>query len=184
MTGRGRDSPLDEGLSKAVLEVFVRLYEDGLIYRGKRIINWCPRCETALAEIEVEHQPEDGELVSIAYPLVDGSGEVTVATTRAETMLGDTGVAVHPDDDRFREIVGKTVMLPLVGRAIPVVADRGVDPEFGTGAVKVTPAHDPLDFEIGQRHGLETVLVLDDKAVITEVGGRFAGLDVLRPEKP
>lgn len=168
---------LDEGLSKAVLEVFVRLYEDGLIYRGKRIINWCPRCETALAEIEVEHQPEDGELVQIAYPFVDGSGEVTVATTRAETMLGDTGVAVHPDDDRFRNMVGKTVRLPLVGRLIPVVADREVDPRFGTGAVKVTPAHDPLDFDIGERHGLESVLVLDDKAVITEAGGRFVGLD-------
>ncbi|MCQ3803836.1 MAG: valine--tRNA ligase [bacterium] len=167
----------DEGLSKAVLEVFVRLYEDGLIYRGKRIINWCPRCETALAEIEVEHQPEDGELVHIAYPFTDGSAAVTVATTRAETMLGDTGVAVHPDDERYRDMVGRTVRLPLVGRVVPVVADSGVDPEFGTGAVKVTPAHDPLDFEIGERHGLESVLVLDEQAVITEAGGRFQGLD-------
>ena len=168
---------LDEGLSKAVLEVFVRLYEEGLIYRGERIINWCPRCETALAEIEVEHHPEDGELVEIAYPLLDGSGAVVVATTRAETMLGDTGVAVHPDDDRYRAVVGKTIRLPLVGRLIPVVADRGVDPTFGTGAVKVTPAHDPLDFEIGDRHGLDRVPVLDDRGVITEKGGRFAGLD-------
>ena len=168
---------LDEGLSKAVLEVFVRLYEEGLIYRGKRIINWCPRCETALAEIEVEYQPEDGELIRIAYPFTDGSGSVTVATTRAETMLGDTGVAVHPDDERYRHMVGRTVRLPVVGRVIPVVADSGVDPEFGTGAVKVTPAHDPLDFEIGERHGLDSVLVLDDQAVITEAGGRFRGLD-------
>ncbi len=168
---------LDEGLSKAVLEVFVRLYEDGLIYRGERIINWCPRCETALAEIEVEHRPDDGELVKIAYPFSDGSGEVVVATTRAETMLGDTGVAVHPEDDRYRHMVGKQVRLPLVGRLIPIVADRGVDPEFGTGAVKVTPAHDPLDFEIGERHGLDRILVLDNEAVITDAGGRYAGLD-------
>ena len=168
---------LDDGLSDAVLEVFVRLYEDGLIYRGERIINWCPRCETALADIEVEHRPEDGELVRIAYPFSDGSGEIVVATTRAETMLGDTGVAVHPDDDRYREAVGKTVRLPLLGRLIPVVADRGVDPEFGTGAVKVTPAHDPLDFDIGERHGLGSILVLDQEAVITGEGGPFAGMD-------
>ena len=168
---------LDEGLSKAVLEVFIRLYEDGLIYRGERIINWCPRCETALAEIEVDYQPSDGKLVQIAYPFSDGSGKVVVATTRAETMLGDTGVAVHPDDDRYRDMVGKTVRLPLVGRSIPIVADRGVDPGFGTGAVKVTPAHDPLDFEIGERHGLGRVLVLDEEAVVTPEGGRFAGLD-------
>ena len=168
---------LDEGLSNAVLEVFVRLYEDDLIYRGERIINWCPRCQTALAEIEVEHRPEDGELVQIAYPFSDGSGHIVVATTRAETMLGDTGVAVHPDDERYREMVGKTVRLPLVGRLIPIVADQDVDPQFGTGAVKVTPSHDPLDFEIGNRHGLDRVLVLDEEAVVTGAGGRFAGLD-------
>ena len=174
---------LDEGLSTAVLEVFVRLYEDGLIYRGERIINWCPRCETALADIEVEHQELDGELVRIFYPFSDGSGGVTVATTRAETMLGDTGVAVHPDDSRYRDIVGKEVRLPLLGRTIPIVADRGVDPHFGTGAVKVTPAHDPLDFEIAERHGLERILVLDDKAVITQAGDRFAGLDSLEARR-
>jgi valyl-tRNA synthetase len=168
---------LDEGLSKAVVEVFVRLYEEGLIYRGERIINWCPRCETALAEIEVEYQEMEGELVQIKYPFADGSGSVVVATTRAETMLGDTGVAVHPEDRRYRDMVGKTVQLPLVGRLIPVVADPGVDPEFGTGAVKVTPAHDPLDFEISERHSLDRVLVLDNQAVITEAGGAFAGLD-------
>ena len=167
---------LDQGLSEAVVEVFVRLHEEGLIYRGERIINWCPRCETALAEIEVEHREVEGELVRIHYPFSDGSGGVVVATTRAETMLGDTGVAVHPDDHRYRDIVGKTVRLPLIGRLIPVVADPGVDPEFGTGAVKVTPAHDPLDFEISERSSLERVLVLDDRAVVTEAGGRFAGM--------
>ena len=168
---------LDKGLSEAVVEVFVRLHEEGLIYRGERIINWCPRCETALAEIEVEHREVEGELVRIHYPFSDGSGGVVVATTRAETMLGDTGVAVHPDDPRYRDIVGKTVRLPLVGRLIPVVADPDVDPDFGTGAVKVTPAHDPLDFEISERCSLERVLVLDDRAVVTDEGGRFAGLD-------
>ncbi len=168
---------LDEGLSRAVVEVFVRLYRDGLIYRGERIINWCPRCETALAEIEVEHQEVEGELVRIHYPFSDGGGGVVVATTRAETMLGDTGVAVHPDDSRYREVVGRTVRLPLMGRSIPVVADRGVEPEFGTGAVKVTPAHDPLDFEISERQSLARLLVLDDKGVVTGAGGPFSGMD-------
>ena len=170
---------LDEGLSRAVVEVFVRLYADGLIYRGERIINWCPRCQTALAEIEVEYRDTAGELVQILYPFTDGDGGVTVTTTRAETMLGDTGVAVHPGDSRYRGIVGRTVRLPLLGRLIPVVADEGVDPEFGTGAVKVTPAHDPLDFEISERHSLEKLLVLDDKAVITRAGGPFSGMDRL-----
>lgn len=168
---------LDEGLSRAVVEVFVRLYTDGLVYRGERIINWCPRCETALAEIEVEYQDTDGELVQVFYPFSDGSGGVTVATTRAETMLGDTGVAVHPDDSRYRGAVGKTVRLPLIDRLIPVVADRGVDPEFGTGAVKVTPAHDPLDFDISERQSLEKLRVLDDRGVITDAGGHFSGMD-------
>jgi valyl-tRNA synthetase len=173
---------LDDGLSRAVREVFVRLYEEGLIYRGDRIINWCPRCHTALSDIEVEYQDEVGEMVHITYPFVDGplpdgTVGVTVATTRAETMLGDTGVAVHPDDDRYRAVVGKMVRLPLLGREIPIVADDGVDPEFGTGAVKVTPAHDPLDFEIGERHGLEPVTVIDGEARITGAGGRFAGMD-------
>ncbi len=168
---------LDAGLSRAVREVFVRLYEEGLIYRGNRIINWCPRCATALADIEVEYEEEPGELVYIFYPFVDGDGGVVVATTRAETMLGDTGVAVHPDDPRYAAAIGRTVRLPLVGREIPVVADEAVDPEFGTGAVKVTPAHDPTDFEIGRRHGLEPVQILDEQAVVTQAGGRFAGLD-------
>jgi valyl-tRNA synthetase len=166
---------LDEGLSKAVREVFVRLYEEGLIYRGDRIINWCPRCGTAIAEIEVEYEDDVGELVYITYPFVDGAGGVTVATTRAETMLGDTAVAVHPDDERYRDIVGRFVLLPLVERAIPIVADQAVDPEFGTGAVKVTPAHDPNDFEIAERHGLPAVKVFDEGAIVT--GGEYAGMD-------
>jgi valyl-tRNA synthetase len=173
---------LDEGLSRAVREVFVTLYEQGLIYRGNRIVNWCPRCHTAISEIEVEYEDEAGELVHIEYPFVDGplpDGRrgITVATTRAETMLGDTAVAVHPDDDRYRKVVGKLVRLPLVDRHIPIVADEGVELEFGTGAVKVTPAHDPLDFEIGQRHGLEPIKVIDTDANITKAGGRFAGMD-------
>ncbi|MFQ5555559.1 MAG: valine--tRNA ligase, partial [Acidimicrobiia bacterium] len=151
--------------------------EEGLIYRGNRIINWCPRCHTALSDIEVEHQDEVGELVHIRYPFVDGDGYIEVATTRAETMLGDTAVAVHPDDDRYRDAVGRLVRLPLLGREIPVVADDAVDADFGTGAVKVTPAHDPLDFEIGERHGLDKIVVIGTDAAITEAGGRFAGLD-------
>jgi len=168
---------LDEGLSRAVREVFVTLYEQGLIYRGNRIINWCPRCHTALSDIEVEYEEETGELVYITYPFLDRPGGITVATTRAETMLGDTAVAVHPEDPRYRDAVGASVRLPLVDRAIPVVADDAVDPEFGTGAVKVTPAHDPVDFEIGERHHLEAVQVIDTAARITAAGGRYAGLD-------
>ena len=168
---------LDDGLSKAVREVFVTLYEEGLIYRGNRIINWCPRCHTAISDIEVEHQEEQGTLTHIRYPFSDGDGFIEVATTRPETMLGDTGVAVHPDDPRYASAVGRTVRLPLMDRDIPVVADDAVEMEFGTGAVKVTPAHDPLDFEIGQRHGLEPIQVIDGDAKITEAGGRFAGMD-------
>jgi len=168
---------LDEGLSEAVAKVFVDLYNQGLIYRGERIINWCPRCHTALSEIEVEHEDETGELTHIRYDFSDGSGSVVVATTRPETMLGDTAVAVHPDDERYRHVVGRTVTLPLIGREIPVVADEGVELEFGTGAVKVTPAHDPLDFEISQRHLLPAITVIDTEANITEEGGEFYGQD-------
>jgi valyl-tRNA synthetase len=174
---------LDEGLSAAVREVFVRLYEEDLIYRGNRIIHWCPRCETALAEIAVEYRDTQGTLTHIFYPFVEGDGGVTVATTRPETMLGDTGVAVHPDDERYTGLVGKMVRLPIIGREIPIVADDVVDPEFGTGAVKVTPAHDPNDFEIGERHGLEKIPVLDAKAVVTAAGGRFEGLDRFEARK-
>lgn len=168
---------MDEGLSRAVRTVFVRLYEEGLVYRGRGVINWCPRCHTALSDIEVEHEELTGELVHIFYPLVDGGGGIEVATTRAETMLGDTAVAVHPDDERYRDLIGKTVRLPLLGREMPVIADEAVDPEFGTGAVKVTPAHDPVDFEIAQRNGLPAIAILDEAAVITEEGGPFCGLD-------
>jgi valyl-tRNA synthetase len=165
---------MDEGLSRAVQTIFKRLYDDGLIYRAERIINWCPRCLTALSDIEVEHSDDDGELVSIRYG--DGADEVVVATTRVETMLGDTAVAVHPDDARYSHLVGREIELPLTGRRIPVVADPHVDPEFGTGAVKVTPAHDPDDFEIGRRHSLPSLVVLDERAVIT-APGPFQGLD-------
>jgi valyl-tRNA synthetase len=165
---------MDEGLSKAVQTIFKQLYDDGLIYRAERIINWCPRCLTALSDIEVEHTDDDGELVSIRYG--DGDNAIVVATTRAETMLGDTAVAVHPDDERYRHLIGTEVELPLTGRRIPIVADEHVDPAFGTGAVKVTPAHDPNDFEIGRRHNLPSMTIMDERAVIT-VHGPFEGLD-------
>ncbi|MFD4126006.1 valine--tRNA ligase [Streptomyces globisporus] len=167
---------MDEGLSKAVQTVFKQMYDDGLIYRAERIINWCPRCLTAISDIEVEYQEDDGELVSMTYG--EGDETIVVATTRAETMLGDTAVAVHPDDERYRPLIGKQIKLPLTDRTIPVVADHHVDPEFGTGAVKVTPAHDPNDFEIGNRHDLPFITVLDERAVIT-VPGPFEGLDRL-----
>ncbi|MBW3605485.1 MAG: valine--tRNA ligase [Actinobacteria bacterium] len=167
----------DEQRSKAVREVFCRWYEQGLIYRGHRLINWCPRCLTALSDIEVDHVDEDGELAELRYPGSDGSDGVVVATTRAETMLGDTAVAVHPDDERYRHLVGTTVVLPLVNRAIPVVADDHVDPEFGSGAVKVTPAHDPNDWEISQRHDLPAINIFTDDAHVNEAGGPYEGLD-------
>jgi valyl-tRNA synthetase len=165
---------MDAGLSRAVQTIFKRLYDDELIYRANRIINWCPRCLTALSDIEVEHTDDDGELISIRYG--DGPDAIVVATTRAETMLGDTAVAVHPDDERYKHLIGTEVELPLTGRRIPIVADEHVDPAFGTGAVKVTPAHDPNDFEIGQRHSLPTITMMDERAVVT-VPGPFEGLD-------
>jgi valyl-tRNA synthetase len=165
---------MDAGLSRAVQTIFKRLFDDGLIYRAQRIINWCPRCLTALSDIEVDHTDDEGELVSIRYG--DGADSVVVATTRVETMLGDTAVAVHPDDPRYSRLIGTEVELPLSGRRIPVVADPHVDPAFGTGAVKVTPAHDPDDFEIGRRHGLPSVTIMDERGVIT-AHGPFLGLD-------
>jgi valyl-tRNA synthetase len=165
---------MDAGLSRAVQTIFKRLFDDGLIYRAERIINWCPRCLTALSDIEVDHTDDDGELVSVRYG--DGSNSVVVATTRVETMLGDTAVAVHPDDPRYSRLVGTDVELPLSGRRIPVVADPHVDPAFGTGAVKVTPAHDPDDFEIGRRHDLPSLTIMDERGVIT-AHGPFLGLD-------
>ncbi|NMA24204.1 MAG: valine--tRNA ligase, partial [Clostridiales bacterium] len=167
---------MDEGCSRAVREVFVSLYEKGLIYKGNRIINWCPRCTTALSDAEVEHEEKAGRFWHIKYP-VKGSDEfLVVATTRPETMLGDTGVAVHPDDKRYRHLIGKTVILPLMNREIPVIADEYVDKEFGTGCVKITPCHDPNDFEVGLRHNLEQVLVLDENAKIIN-SGKYDGMD-------
>jgi len=168
---------MDEGLSVAVKEVFVRLYDEGLIYRDDYIINWCPRCMTALSDLEVDYDDKTGGLYHIRYPYKDGKGHVTVATTRPETMLGDTAVAVNPDDERYRDLVGKTVILPVVGREIPVIADSYVDPEFGTGAVKITPAHDPNDFEVGVRHSLPRIKVMKDDGTMSEEAGKFAGLD-------
>jgi len=171
---------MDPSYQKAVRKVFVEWFDRGLIYRGKRIINWCPRCSTALSDIEVEHEDLDSHLWHFRYPLrepVGGRDHVVVATTRPETMLGDTCVAVHPDDERYRDLVGATVVLPLIGREIPVVADDYVDPAFGTGAVKVTPAHDPNDFEIAERHGCEKVNILNADATISSAGGPYAGLE-------
>ena len=169
---------MDEGLSKAVRTVFVKLYGDGLIYRDNRLINWCPRCHTALSDIEVEHEDHKGHLWHIRYPVVGEPGRfVTVATTRPETMLGDTAVAVHPEDERYLDLVGKKVMLPLVNREIPVVADDYVDREFGTGVVKITPAHDFNDFEVGLRHGLDKINVFDESGIINAAGHQYEGMD-------
>ncbi len=167
---------LDEGCSEAVKEVFVRLYEKGLIYRGERIINWCPHCKTSISDAEVEFDEHDGNFWHLRYPLTDGTGELRLATTRPETLLGDTAVAVHPDDERYQAYVGKTVTLPLVGREIPVVADEYVEMDFGTGVVKITPAHDPNDFEVGLRHNLPVINVMDEGAVINENGGKYQGM--------
>ena len=169
---------MDENLSRAVREVFVRLYDEGMIYRGKRIVNWCPNDQTVLSDLEVLREPQKGKLYYLRYPFNDGSGSITVATTRPETMLGDTAVAVNPGDDRYQSLIGQTLILPIANREIPVIADDFVESEFGTGAVKVTPAHDPNDYEIGQRHKLEQVRVIDQFARMTaEAGADFAGLD-------
>ena len=168
---------MDEGCSNAVREVFVSLYEKGLIYKGSRIINWCPNCVTALSDAEVEYVDKPGHLWHIRYPFADGTGEVVVATTRPETMLGDTGVCVNPNDERYQHIIGKTVILPLVNKEIPVVADDYAEMEFGTGCVKMTPAHDPNDFEVGLRHNLEVIRVLDDNGVVNSYGGKYEGMD-------
>lgn len=168
---------LDEGCSEAVKEVFVRLYEKGLIYRGERIINWCPHCLTSISDAEVEYEEHDGHFWHIRYPLSDGSGYLEIATTRPETLLGDTALAVHPDDERYQALVGKTVILPLVGREIPIVADSYVEMDFGTGVVKITPAHDPNDFEVGLRHNLPVINVMNDDATINENGGKYRGMD-------
>ena len=174
---------LDPPLYRAVLEAFLRLYGEGLIYRGRYMVNWCPRCQTALSDLEVVHEERAGKLWHIRYPLADGDGYLVVATTRPETMLGDTAVAVHPEDERYRHLIGRKVLLPLVGREIPIVADEIVDREFGTGAVKVTPAHDPTDFEIGRRHGLGEIDVMTGNGRMNERAGAYAGLDRLEARK-
>ncbi|MEE1130352.1 MAG: valine--tRNA ligase [Caryophanon sp.] len=168
---------LDEGLNEAVNEVFVKLYEKGYIYRGERIINWDPAAKTALSDIEVIHKEVEGAFYHMEYPLADGSGKLRVATTRPETMLGDSGVAVHPEDERYAHLVGKTVILPIVGREISIVADDYVDKDFGTGVVKMTPAHDPNDFEVGNRHNLERILVMNEDGTMNDLAGKYAGMD-------
>ncbi len=168
---------MDEGLSKAVREVFVSLYDDGLVYRDNRLINWCPRCHTALSDLEVEHEDKQGNLWHLRYPVKGSERFLIVATTRPETMLGDTAVAVHPEDERYRELIGKTVLLPLMDREIPIIADDYVDMEFGSGAVKITPAHDFNDFEIGKRHDLEFINILDESGIINENGGSYVGME-------
>ena len=168
---------MDEGCSKAVRETFCNLYEKGLIYKGSRIINWCPHCVTALSDAEVEYTDKPGHLWYIRYPLADGSGDIVVATTRPETMMGDTGVAVNPNDDRYKHLVGKKCILPLMDREIPIVADDYVEMDFGTGCVKMTPAHDPNDFEVGLRHNLEVIRVIADDGTINENGGKYNGMD-------
>ena len=168
---------MDEGCSKAVQEVFIRLYEKGYIYQGSRIINWCPVCQTSISDAEVEYEDQAGHFWHINYPIVGTDKCIEIATTRPETMLGDTAIAVHPDDERYKDLVGKMVLLPIVNKEIPIVADSYVDKEFGTGAVKITPAHDPNDFEVGKRHNLEEINILNDDGTINENGGRFAGMD-------
>ena len=168
---------MDAGLSRAVREVFVRLYDEGLIYRGRYLINWCPRCQTALSDLEVEPQESDGHLYYLVYPRSNGTGSMTIATTRPETMLGDTAVAVHPEDERYRDWIGQTVTLPVLGRQIPVIADARVDKEFGTGVLKVTPAHDFTDFDIGREHSLPMISVFDELARMTNEAGPYVGMD-------
>lgn len=168
---------MDEGCNKAVTEVFVRLYEAGHIYRGHRLINWCPDCKTSLSDAEVEHEEHQGHFWHVRYPLADGDGFIEIATTRPETILGDTAIAVHPEDERYRDLVGKKAVIPVVGREIPIVADAYVEMDFGTGAVKITPAHDPNDFEVGLRHDLEQLNVMNEDATMNENAGKYAGMD-------
>ena len=168
---------LDEGLSNAVEEVFIRLYEKDLIYRGDRIINWCPSCSTAISDAEVEHEDAQGQIWYIKYPLVGQNGYITIATTRPETMLGDLAIAVNPEDERYSDLIGKSVILPLMDREIPIIADEYVEMDFGTGAVKITPSHDPNDFEVGERHNLGQYIIMNEDATINENGGKYAGLD-------
>src|SRR5699024_8648125 len=174
---------LDQGLNQAVTKVFVDLYNKGIIYRGEYIINWDPKAQTALSDIEVDHKDINGAFYHVEYPIVDGEGTVEIATTRPETMLGDTAVAVHTDDERYQHLIGKTVLLPIINRELEVVADDYVDMEFGTGVVKITPAHDPNDFEIGQRHNLEQVNVMNDDGSMNALAGKYEGMDRFEARK-
>ncbi len=175
---------MDEGLSVAVRKIFVDLYKKDLIYRGKYLINWCPRCHTALSDLEVEHEDKDGKFYEVAYKFADGDGCLKVMTTRPETILGDTAIAIHPRDEKNRHLIGKNVVVPIAGRVIPVIEDNMVDPEFGSGCVKITPAHDPNDFLVGQRHGLEQIQVIDDNGIMCgEESGRYAGMDRFEARK-
>src|SRR5436190_2061273 len=174
---------LDEGLSRAVRETFVRLYEKDLIYRGEYMVNWCPSCQTAISDLETVHEETQGHLWHIAYPVIGSDRKLIVATTRPETMLGDTAVAINPEDDRYFDLHGKTVRLPLMDREIPIILDTMADPKFGTGVVKVTPAHDPNDFEAGKRHDLPKIKVIDENARMTKEAGRYADLDRFEARK-
>ena len=170
---------MDEGVSNAVLDVFVKMYEKGWIYKGTKIINWCPKCQTSVSDAEVEHKDTPGKFWHINYPIKGEDTFIEIATTRPETMLGDTAVIVHPDDPRYQRFIGKTCILPLVGREMPIIADPYIDLEVGTGAMKVTPAHDPNDFELGKRYGLEEICVFTDDGYINENGGKYAGLSTM-----
>ena len=174
---------MDENLNKAVRHVFVKLYEKGLIYQGNRITNWCPKCQTALSDAEIEYSEQEGNFWHIKYPVVGSDEYLEIATTRPETMLGDTAVAVNPSDERYSHLIGKKLLLPLVNKEIPVIADDYVDKEFGTGAVKITPAHDPNDYEVGKRHQLEEINVMNPDGTINELGGKYAGLDRYQARK-
>ena len=168
---------MDEGCSHAVNKVFVKLYEEGYIYKGSKIINWCPVCHTSISDAEVEHEEQGGHFWHIRYPIAGEDGFIEIATTRPETMLGDTAVAVHPEDERYQHLIGKNVILPIMNKEIPVVADEYVDKEFGTGVVKITPAHDPNDFEVGKRHNLPEINIMNDDATINDNGGKYSGMD-------
>src|SRR6056297_822063 len=174
---------LDEGLNKAVRKVFVKLYEKGLIYKGKYIVNWCPRCHTVLSDEEVEHKDESSNLWHFKYPVKDSDEYVVIATTRPETMLGDSAVAVNPADERYKDLIGKTLVLPIVNREIPVIEDQYVDREFGTGAVKVTPAHDPNDYQMGVRHDLQFFEVVDESGYMNEKAGAYKGMPIKEARK-
>ena len=168
---------MDEGCNKAVTELFIRLYDKGMIYKGNRLVNWCPDCMTSLSDAEVEHEDEHGKYWYFRYPAKDGGEGITVATSRPETMFGDVAIAVSPEDDRYKDLVGKTVILPILNREIPVIADEYPDPDKGTGAVKITPAHDANDFLVGQRHNLEIMSCMNDDATMNELAGKYEGMD-------